>query len=108
VSSAPPPPGAWGSFVVVEAASRGDKVGTRWALKDETELVGRGKFCSVRLKDRAIEDAHFVITREAELHASTPACRVEVGGEIVRRATLADGATVKLGGTTLRFEAATP
>jgi VWFA-related protein len=99
VPVAPPPPGAWGAFTVID----GDKRGARFALEDDTELVGRGKFCSVRLKDKGIEDAHFVVTNEGVIHASTPACRIEVDGADVRLSRLRDGSTIRVGRTLLRF-----
>ena len=94
--------------MVVTAPPKADRPGTTFTLKDDTELVGRGKFCSVRLKDRAVEEAHFVITRDGQLHASTPSCQIEINGQQVRRATVEPGQTIKIGNTELRFEPTTP
>ena len=93
------PAGPWGVFEVIE----GDGAGSEFPLKEDRELVGRGKFCSVRLMDKTIEEAHFVVTREGELLASTPTCRVLIDGAEVRSGQLVDGSEVRLGGTVLRY-----
>ena len=93
------PVGPWGVFEVLE----GEGAGSEFQLSDDHELVGRGKFCSVRLMDRTIEEAHFLVTREGELLPSTPTCRVLIDGAEVRSGQLVDGSEVRLGGTVLRF-----
>ncbi|MEP7216450.1 MAG: VWA domain-containing protein [Anaerolineaceae bacterium] len=98
------PAGPWGTFEVIE----GEGAGTTFPLKDDRELVGRGKFCSVRLTDKAIEEAHFVVTHGGELLASTPTCLVLIDGAEVRAGQLVDGSEVRLGGTVLRYRSGTP
>ncbi len=93
------PVGPWGVFEVLE----GEGAGSEFQLSDDHELVGRGKFCSVRLMDRTIEEAHFLVTREGELLPSTPTCRVLIDGAEVRGGQLVDGSEVRLGGTVLKF-----
>ena len=95
------PAGPWGVFAVLE----GEGAGSEFQLSDDHELVGRGKFCSVRLMDKTIEEAHFVVTRDGELFPSTPTCRVLIDGAEVRGGQLVDGSEVRLGGTVLRYRA---
>ncbi len=92
-------PGVWGVLQVVDGPGKG----TQFELRAERELVGRGKFCSVRLPDKAAAEAHFVLSPEGELVASLPHLRVEVNGEALRTVRLANGQLVKLGRTTLRY-----
>ena len=87
----------WGTLKVVE----GRVPGAVFSLHDERELVGRAKFCSVRLDDRSVAEAHFVIGRGGEMVASLPGLTVEVNGIAVRRAQLASGDTLRVGQTTL-------
>jgi VWFA-related protein len=104
----PPPPApaptgrGWGYLTVL----RGQGAGNRYELKEERELVGRGKFCSVRLPDPGVEEAHFVITPDGRLFASTPACTIEVDGEGVRTTTVDDGSAIAVGNTLLKFSRA--
>jgi len=72
-------------------------------LREDVELVGRGKFCSVRLSDTSLQEAHFVLSRDGRLNASTPRCRVEVDGEVVLSAAVRDGSRVKVGSTGLEI-----
>ena len=90
---------AWGELLAIEGRDRG----RRFLLKDDVELIGRGKACSVRLRDRSLADAHFLITREGDLQASSPACRVEIDGGEARSGRVIDGATLRAGQTLLRF-----
>lgn len=99
----PPPgdaPGPWGRLAVVE----GPDAGRVFELRDDVELVGRGSFCSVRLSDPGVEPAHFVISRDGRLNASTPTARVEVDGAVVRSAGLRTGARIRIGSTELVLE----
>ena len=50
----------WGVLRVIE----GPDAGKTFELREETELVGRGKFCTVRLTDKSLEEAHFVLGRD--------------------------------------------
>ncbi len=92
--------GPWGRLVV----DSGPDAGKVFELREDVELAGRAKFCSVRLSGPGVEDAHFVLSRDGRLNASTPACRVEVDGEVVRSADIASGARIRAGGIDLRFE----
>lgn len=87
----------WGALTVVS----GPDAGKVFQLRDEVELVGRGKFCTVRLSDPGLQEAHFVISPDGRLNASTPQCRVEVDGEVVRSAVIVEGSRVKVGSTEL-------
>jgi len=89
----------WGTLTVIE----GHDPGVVFSLHDERELVGRAKFCSVRLDDRSVAEAHFVIGRGGELVASLPGLTVEVNGIAVRRAQLSSGDTLGVGETLLRY-----
>lgn len=93
------PAGPWGTLEVLE----GEGAGTRFALNEERELVGRGKFCSVRLADKTIEEAHFLVTHDGMVFASTPACRILIDGAEVRGGQLSDGSVIRLGGTVLKY-----
>lgn len=90
-------PGPWGRLTV----AAGPDAGRVFELRDDVELVGRGSFCSVRLSDPAVEPAHFVISRDGRLNASTPAARVEVDGNATRSAEVGDGTQVRVGATVL-------
>ncbi len=92
---APVQPGAWGTLTV----TAGPDAGQRFDLRDDTELVGRGRFCSVRLTDPKVEEAHFVISRNGRLSASTPAARLRVDGAEARTVLLEARAVVQLGAT---------
>ena len=99
---APSPGGAgrctaepWGALTVVS----GPDAGKVFQLRDEVELVGRGKFCTVRLSDPGLHEAHFVISPDGRLNASTPQCRVEVDGEVVRSAVIVRGSRIRAGAT---------
>jgi hypothetical protein len=87
----------WGTLTVTS----GPDAGKVFQLREDVELVGRGKFCSVRLSDTGLQDAHFVLARDGRLNASTPHCRVEVDGEVVHSAAVRDGSRVKVGSTEL-------
>lgn len=90
-------PGPWGRMTVVA----GPDAGRVFELRDDVELVGRGSFCSIRLSDPAVEPAHFVISRDGRLNASTPTARMEVDGTVVRSADARDGTRVRVGATVL-------
>ncbi len=90
----------WGRLVVVE----GKDAGQTFVLNEDTELVGRARFCSVRLKDQEIAAAHFLVSRDGSVHPSTPGCALEVDGSIARYRPLADGSLIRVGRTCLRFE----
>ena len=100
-AAATDPTGPWGELEIVEGAGAGSK----FPLKEDRELVGKGKFCSVRLADKTIEDAHFLVTHDGQVIASTPTCRILIDGAEVRGGQLADGSEIRLGGTVLRFHA---
>ena len=85
----------WGALTVVS----GPDAGKVFQLRDEVELVGRGKFCTVRLSDPGLQEAHFVISPDGRLNASTPQCRVEVDGEVVRSAVIVEGSRIRAGAT---------
>lgn len=90
-------PGPWGRMTVVA----GPDAGRVFELRDDVELVGRASFCSIRLSDPAVEPAHFVISRDGRLNASTPTARMEVDGTVVRSADARDGTRVRVGATVL-------
>jgi hypothetical protein len=90
----------WGALTVVS----GPDAGKVFQLCDEVELVGRGKFCTVRLSDPGLHEAHFVISPDGRLNASTPQCRVEVDGEVVRSAVIVRGSRVRAGSTELSID----
>jgi hypothetical protein len=90
----------WGRMVVVQ----GNGIGSTFVLTRDTELVGRGRFCSVRLKDRDVANAHCLVNREGWVHASTPGCTVEVDGSTARVRPIANGSIIRVGRTCLRFE----
>ncbi len=90
----------WGWLAVLEGKDRG----RRFPLKDEVELVGRGKSCSVRLKDKGVDVAHFLLRNDGQFQASTPAAQLEKDGQPVRSGRLEPGEQLRLGGTVLRLE----
>jgi Inner membrane component of T3SS, cytoplasmic domain len=92
-------PVAWGTFTVIS----GSQQGIRFALTGERELVGRGKSCSVRIRDRAMNEAHAVLDRSGTIQASSPSAIILVDGEAVRAASLRGGSEVTIGATVLRF-----
>ncbi|MBE0611961.1 MAG: hypothetical protein IH609_21455, partial [Dehalococcoidia bacterium] len=94
----------WGALTVVS----GPDAGKVFQLRDEVELVGRGKFCTVRLSDPGLQEAHFVISPDGRLNASTPQCRVEVDGEVVRSAVIVEGSRIRAGSTELALEKHSP
>ena len=98
--SAPRTRRPWGRLVVVE----GQDAGQSFVLSEDTELVGRGRFCSVRLKDKEVAAAHFLVNREGWVQPSTPACAIEVDGAKARSRSLANGSLIRVGRTCLRFE----
>ena len=102
----PPAPGpasdnAWGMLEI----TGGPGSGTTFPLIGSRVLVGRGKFCTVKLNDKAVEETHFLMTPAGEIFASTPSCVLTLNGEETRAGRLTDGAVVGLGGTLLRFTA---
>jgi VWFA-related protein len=94
------PAGPWGRLIVVS----GPEAGKVFELREDVELVGRAKFCSVQVTGPGVEDAHFVISRDGRLNASTPACRVEVDGVVVHSTMVTSGARLRAGETDLTFE----
>ncbi|MCZ7575708.1 MAG: FHA domain-containing protein [Dehalococcoidia bacterium] len=94
----------WGALTVVS----GPDAGKVFELRDDVELVGRGKFCTVRLSDPGLQEAHFVISPDGRLNASTPQCRVEVDGEAVRSAVVGRGSRIRVGGTEFALERHSP
>lgn len=94
----------WGALTVVS----GPDAGKVFELRDDVELVGRGKFCTVRLSDPELQEAHFVISPDGRLNASTPRCRVEVDGEVVRSAVLRRGSRIRAGATEFALEKHSP
>jgi VWFA-related protein len=103
--SAPSPVGAgnrepWGKLTV----TAGPGAGTSFDLRDDPELVGRGKACSVRLRDRKVEQAHLLLYRDGTFQVSSPACRLLLGGQPVTAGQAASAVEFRLGDTALRFE----
>ena len=94
----------WGALTVVS----GPDAGKVFELRDDVELVGRGKFCTVRLSDPGLQEAHFVISPDGRLNASTPQCRVEVDGEAVRSAVVGRGSRIRVGATEFALERHSP
>jgi len=95
-------PGPWGALTVIAGA----ETGRRFELRGERELCGRGRFCSVRLKDKRVQDAHFVLTPDLLIFASTPDCPLSLNGDDVRQAQLQDGDRIRVGATELEFRQA--
>lgn len=87
------PTDAWGSLRVLS----GPDAGKSFDLRDDTELVGKGRFCSIRLSDPKLEEAHFVLSRNGRLSASTPTARVMVDGAEVRTVLLTERAAIAVG-----------
>ncbi len=93
-------PGPWGRMTVVA----GPDAGRVFELRDDVELVGRASFCSIRLSDPAVQPAHFVISRDGRLNASTPTARMEVDGTVVRSALAGTDARIRIGTSELLLE----
>ena len=105
VAAPTPPPlahGAWGTLALM----RGSTIEKSFDLCDDRELVGRGKFCSIRIIDKSVAEAHFVLGRGGELLTSLPGLTVEVGGLTTRRLQLADGDAIHVGTVVLVYNAA--
>lgn len=94
-------PGAWGVLEITQGAG----AGTKFPLSGSRVLVGRGKFCTIKLNDKDVEETHFLMTPAGEVFASTPSCVLTLNGEETRSGTLTDGALLGVGGTVLRFTA---
>ena len=82
----------------------GPDAGKEFALAEDSELIGRGRHATVRLTDRKLLDAHFILSRDGLLTASTPAAEVFIDGERVRRAEVKPGAKVKAGESAMEIE----
>ena len=95
-------PGAWGTLEITHGAG----TGTRFPLTGSRVLVGSGKFCTVRLNDKDVQETHLLMTPAGEVFASTPTCVLALNGEETRGGVLADGMLLGVGGTVLRFTTA--
>ena len=93
----PPERTPWGTIVVLA----GPDAGKNFDLFDDAELVGRGAFCSVRLADPSVDDAHFVVSRDGKVAVSTPTARVVIDGQPVRSAVVGAALDLTLGDTQL-------
>ena len=94
------PARTWAILRVIE----GPDAGKVFELSAETELVGRGKFCTVRLSDSSLKDEHFIITSGGQLVPSAPGNEVSVDGESVKATRLGDRTIIRAGGTKFAFE----
>lgn len=93
--SAPP----WGMLRVVE----GPDAGRVFELRADTELVGRGRHCSVRLTDKSLAEEHFILTREGRIAASSPGSQLAVDGVATRSRQLGANEVIVAAGSKLEF-----
>jgi len=93
--------GAWGRIAVIDGPDRG----AEFELTDEAELAGRGRFCSIRLRDRSVKPAHLLINRDGTYRVSAPGLAVEVDGATAATGKLGDGSKIRIGSTLLHFKA---
>ncbi len=93
------PPTAWGTLLVLSGKLQGHE----FPLRDDTELVGRGKFCSVRIDEGSIEPAHVLLNRDGTFRASRPRTSIEVDGTNDGWGRLLNGSTLRLGDVSLEF-----
>jgi hypothetical protein len=77
--------------------------GREFSLADDTELVGRGKFCSIRIDDGSLEPAHVLLNRDGTYRASTPETSIEVDGTEGLWGPLLNGSTLRVGNVALEF-----
>ncbi|MGE0598651.1 MAG: VWA domain-containing protein [Dehalococcoidia bacterium] len=89
----------WGILRVLA----GPDSGKVFQLSAETELIGRGKYCTIRLTDSALKEAHFIVTSECQLVPSAPGNEVFVDDTAARTARLGAQATIRAGATTMEF-----
>ncbi len=95
----PGPERVWGLLEIVSGAG----AGTKFSLSGTRVLVGQGKFCTVKLNDKDVQETHFLVTPTGEIFASTPSCAMTLNGEETRSGMLTEGAMVGVGTTMLRF-----
>ncbi len=100
--AAPPSQDAvtWATLRVIA----GPDSGKVFELSAETELIGRGKFCTVRLNDSALKDAHFILTSAGQLVPSAPGNEVVVDGAPVKATRIGDRTIIQAGSTKFAFE----
>jgi hypothetical protein len=91
--------GPWATLTVVDGKGKG----RTFALNDDTELVGRAEFCSIRIEDKSLEPAHLLIHRDGTYRTSTPRSEVEVDGEPGLWGSLTNGSLLRLGNVSLEF-----
>lgn len=99
VQTGPQPLTTWGILRVLA----GPDSGKVFQLSAETELIGRGKYCTIRLGDSALKDAHFIVSSEGRLAPSAPGNEVFVDDQAVRATRLGEHATIRAGATTMEF-----
>ena len=102
VAAAPGEDAPWGEIEVLS----GPAAGTRFALRAERELLGSGKFCSIRVGDSSLAAAHAVLSRDGIAIPSTPECALSVGGRLANSVELRPGTEFQAASVLLRFEAA--
>jgi hypothetical protein len=99
IDSWPATAGPWATLTVVSGKAKG----RTYPLSDDTELVGRAEYCSVRIEDTSVEAAHLLIHRDGTYRTSTPRSEVEVDGKRGLWGSLTDGSLLRLGNVSLEF-----
>jgi VWFA-related protein len=99
IDAGPHRSGPWATLTVVDGKGKG----RTFALNDDTELVGRAEYCSVRIEDKSLEPAHLLIHRDGTYRTSTPRSEVEVDGNAGLWGSLANGSLLRLGNVSLEF-----
>ncbi len=94
-ASVPP----WGMLRITE----GPDAGRVFKLHADTELIGRGRHCTVRLTDKSLAEEHFILTRDGRIAASSPANVVSVDSRAVRTEQLSASAIISAAGTRAEF-----
>jgi hypothetical protein len=92
--------GPWGALEVLS----GPAAGARFDLRAERELLGSGKFCSIRVADPSLAAAHAVLSRDGVAVPSTPACALSAGDQAAGPVTLRPGTEFRAGNVLLRFD----
>jgi hypothetical protein len=96
--------GPWGAIEVLS----GPAAGARFDLRAERELLGSGKFCSIRVGDPSLAPAHAVLSRDGVAVPSTPACALSAGDQAAGAVALRPGTEFRAGSVLLRFEGVAP
>ncbi len=89
----------WGILRIVE----GPDAGKVFELRAETELVGRGRYCTVRLTDTSLAEEHFILTSDGRIASSSPANAIQIGGNMARTRQLEANESFSAGNTGFEF-----